>query len=327
MPDRAVQQQLGRYFVTAVGEGNKADRARSARAARREPLGDRGRPQVGDLVVEGRTRPGRGRPSRVPVEPELRRRTAASARHGAARRRPHLTGRPMARFFIDRPVFAIVISLFLLLAGTLSLVQPAGREFRGIALPTVQVNANYLGASSDVVEESVTVPLDQQINGVTDMFYINAGERRRRHRDHRHVRPRTRRGPRGGRGPEPRFAGPIAAAAGGDHAGVTVRKQSPDTLMYFVVHSPDAPTTGCSSSTTPMSTCRPAEARQGRGRRARVRFRVRHAHLAAAGPHGSLGLTAADVVTAISEQNVQAPAGQIGQPPSGAGRGSSTRCA
>ena len=47
-------------------------------------------------------------------------------------------------------------------------------EFPEIALPTVQVNTNYLGASSDVVEEAVTVPLDQQINGVTDMMYINS---------------------------------------------------------------------------------------------------------------------------------------------------------
>ena len=63
----------------------------------------------------------------------------------------------MARFFIDRPVFAIVISLFLLLIGTLSLARLPIAEFPQIALPTVQVSANYLGASSDVVEESVTV--------------------------------------------------------------------------------------------------------------------------------------------------------------------------
>ena len=49
---------------------------------------------------------------------------------------------------------------------------PVG-EFPNIALPTVQVNAFYLGASSDVVEQSVTAPIDQQINGATDMLYIN----------------------------------------------------------------------------------------------------------------------------------------------------------
>ena len=79
----------------------------------------------------------------------------------------------MSRFFIDRPVFAIVISLFLVLVGTLSLITLPVGEFPEIALPTVQVKAGYIGASSDVVEDAVTSPLDRQINGVTDMLYIN----------------------------------------------------------------------------------------------------------------------------------------------------------
>ena len=58
----------------------------------------------------------------------------------------------MARFFIDRPVFAIVISLFLLLIGTLSLLSLPIGEFPEIALPTVQVRSVYIGASSNVVE-------------------------------------------------------------------------------------------------------------------------------------------------------------------------------
>jgi len=80
----------------------------------------------------------------------------------------------VARFFIDRPVLAIVVSLFLLLIGTLSLIQLPVGEFPNIALPTVQVSANYLGASSNIVEESVTAPIDQQVNGATDMLYINS---------------------------------------------------------------------------------------------------------------------------------------------------------
>src|SRR5437868_13852813 len=79
----------------------------------------------------------------------------------------------MARFFIDRPVFAIVIALLMILVGCLSLVRLPVGEFPEIALPTVRVSASYLGASSDVVEEAVTAPLDRQINGVTDMLYIS----------------------------------------------------------------------------------------------------------------------------------------------------------
>jgi multidrug efflux pump subunit AcrB len=60
------------------------------------------------------------------------------------------------------------------LIGTLSMLQLPVGEFPNIALPTVQVNAFYLGASSDIVEESVTAPIDQQVNGVTDMLYINS---------------------------------------------------------------------------------------------------------------------------------------------------------
>ena len=145
----------------------------------------------------------------------------------------------MARFFIDRPVFAIVISLFLLLAGTLSLIQLPISEFPEIALPTVQVNASYIGESSDVVEESVTVPLDQTINGVTDMLYINAvsGDdgnsnitatfELERDPDLAAVEVQNRVAQAQSQLPQEVI-----------NQGVTVRKQSPDTLMYFSIHSP-----------------------------------------------------------------------------------------
>ena len=91
----------------------------------------------------------------------------------------------MSRFFIDRPVFAIVISLFLLLVGTLSLIGLPIGEFPNIALPTVQVNGFYLGASSDVVEESVSRadrPADQRRHRHA---VHQLGERRRRQLVHR----------------------------------------------------------------------------------------------------------------------------------------------
>jgi hypothetical protein len=109
-----------------------------------------------------------------------------------------------------------------------------------IALPTVQVSSNYLGASSDVVEESVTVPLDQQINGVTDMLYINAvsgddGSAGTRLSPSRwSAIPTWRR-----RGAEPGLPGQAQLPQEVIAQGVTVRKQSPDVLMYFAVHSPD----------------------------------------------------------------------------------------
>ena len=189
IPDRAVQEQLGRYFLTVVGEGDKAE-------MRPVTLGQRfGNRQVilagleaGDrVVVEGIQKARPGTPLKVvPVKLEEFDRPAAGCRADPQRRRGDSPparperSRTMARFFIDRPVLAIVLSLFLLLIGTLSLLQLPIGEFPNIALPTVQVNANYLGASSDVVEESVTCA-DRP-----------AGQRRHRHAVHQRRQRRRR---------------------------------------------------------------------------------------------------------------------------------------
>ena len=80
----------------------------------------------------------------------------------------------MARIFIDRPVFAIVIALFLSLAGYLSLITLPVAQYPEITPPTVKITSVYPGASAKVVEEGVTSPLDSQINGVTGMESIRA---------------------------------------------------------------------------------------------------------------------------------------------------------
>ena len=228
----------------------------------------------------------------------------------------------MARFFIDRPVFAIVISLFLLLIGTLSLVRLPIAEFPPIALPTVQVVANYLGASSDVVEESVTVPLDQQINGVTDMLYINAvsgddGSANltvtfalERNPDLAAVEVQNRVSQAQAQLPQEVIA-----------QGVTVRKQSPDVLMYFAVHSPDDTydrlfivNYAYVYIVDQLKRAKGVGDVRVFGSEFGMRIWLRPDRMA------SLRITAADVARAIREQNVQAPAGQIGQPPSASGQ-------
>jgi multidrug efflux pump len=229
----------------------------------------------------------------------------------------------MARFFIDRPVFAIVISLFLLLVGTLSMLRLPIAEFPPIALPAVQVVANYLGASSDVVEESVTVPLDQQINGVTDMLYINAvsGDdgsasiavtfALERDPDLAAVEVQNRVAQA-----QPQLPQEVIAQ------GVTVRKQSPDVLMYFTVHSPDD-TYDRLFITNYAYVYIVDQLKRAKGvgdvrvfgSEFGMRIWLRPDRMA------SLRITAADVASAIREQNVQAPAGQIGQPPSAPGQG------
>ena len=228
----------------------------------------------------------------------------------------------MARFFIDRPVFAIVISLFLLLVGTLSLIQLPVGEFPNIALPTVRVSSFYLGASSDVVEQSVSAPIDQQVNGVTDMLYINSVS-----------------GDDGSSTIDVTFAlerDPDLAAVEVQNrvsqansqlpsevisAGVTVRKQSPDVLVYFALYSPD-------EKYDPLFISNYAfvyvvdELKRVKGvgdvsvfgSDFGMRIWLRPDRMA------SLGITTSDVVQAIREQNLQVPAGQVGQPPATRGQ-------
>ena len=71
--------------------------------------------------------------------------------------------------FIDRPIFAGVISVMILLIGLIGLVQLPVEQFPEIAPPTVSVSANYAGANAETVQKSVLVPLEEAINGVEDM--------------------------------------------------------------------------------------------------------------------------------------------------------------
>ncbi|MFM1889911.1 MAG: hypothetical protein RLZZ565_668, partial [Planctomycetota bacterium] len=80
----------------------------------------------------------------------------------------------MIRFFIDRPIFASVIALVMILMGGLALATLPIAQYPQIVPPTIQVNANYPGASAAVVSEVVTRPLEMQINGVEDMIYMSS---------------------------------------------------------------------------------------------------------------------------------------------------------
>ena len=80
----------------------------------------------------------------------------------------------MAKFFIDRPVFAWVIALFILLAGVLAIPKLPISQYPVIAPPTVIVNAIYPGASAQTVDESVTSLIEQEMNGAENMLYIES---------------------------------------------------------------------------------------------------------------------------------------------------------
>ena len=80
----------------------------------------------------------------------------------------------ISRFFIDRPIFASVISIVITLAGAIASVNLPLAMYPAIAPPTVQVDCKYPGASAQVVAETVAAPLEQKVNGVEGMLYMSS---------------------------------------------------------------------------------------------------------------------------------------------------------
>jgi multidrug efflux pump len=223
----------------------------------------------------------------------------------------------VARFFIDRPVFAIVLSLLLVLVGVLSLLGLPVSQYPEIAPPTVRVTTAYPGANAETVDQSVTTPVDSQINGVSDMRYIRSvsGDdgtssvtvtfALERDADLAAVETQNRVSQ-----VLPRLPAEVNAI------GVTVAKASPDTLLYLAVHAPDdrygrefLSNYVYSYLLDPLKRTVGVGDVKVFGSEYGMRVWLRPDRLAA------YDLTPTDVIRAVQEQNKQAAAGRVGQPP------------
>src|SRR3569833_672614 len=80
----------------------------------------------------------------------------------------------LSKFFIDRPIFAGVISILIFLAGLLALRVMPISEYPEVVPPSVVVRAQYPGANPKVIAETITTPMEEAINGVEDMLYMSS---------------------------------------------------------------------------------------------------------------------------------------------------------
>ena len=80
----------------------------------------------------------------------------------------------MARFFIDRPVFAWVIAIGIMMAGLLALRNMAVAQYPAIAPPAISVNVTFPGASAETVQTTVVQVIEQQLSGIDNLLYFDS---------------------------------------------------------------------------------------------------------------------------------------------------------
>lgn len=223
-----------------------------------------------------------------------------------------------SRFFVDRPIFASVLSIIIFVVGLISIPLLPVSEYPEVVPPSVLVSASYPGANPKAISETVAIPLEEAINGVENMIYMKSVA-----------------------GSDGSLAITVTFALGTDpdqaqvqvqnrvaqasprlpedvrRLGVTTQKQSPNLMMAVHLTSPD--------DSLDATYIRNYALLNIRDELARIPG-VGEAGLFGAGDYAmrlwidpqraaALGITARDITTAVQEQNVQVSAGQIGAPP------------
>ena len=224
----------------------------------------------------------------------------------------------LSHFFIDRPIFAAVVSIIITLIGGVAYFSLPVSQYPDIAPPSIQVTAQYPGASADIVAKTVATPIEQEVNGVDDMIYMTSQStsdgsmsltvtfKLGTDLDTAQVLVQNRVAIA-----TPRLPEEVRAL------GVTVNKQSPDLMMVIHLSSPDDSRDLLYISNYATLHVRDVLSRiDGVGnvtifgaRDYSMRIWLDPEKLALR------NLTAGDVLTALRGQNVQVAAGVINQPP------------
>ncbi|HEV8137370.1 MAG TPA: multidrug efflux RND transporter permease subunit [Pyrinomonadaceae bacterium] len=224
----------------------------------------------------------------------------------------------MVNFFIRRPIVSIVLSILIVLLGVVVIRGLSVEQYPFLAPPNIRVTGTYPGASAEAVEQSVAVPIEQEVNGVDRMIYMkssNTSDGRMlldvnfevgTDQDTANVLTQNRVSTAAARLP-----------AEVNQQGVTVKKQSPSILMVVSLYSPkDAYDANflinyCGINLRDQLLRIPGIAQVDLfgGTDYGMRVWIKPDMM------GKLGLVPSDIISAIKEQNIQAPAGKIGGAP------------
>ncbi|MGE5148213.1 MAG: efflux RND transporter permease subunit [Candidatus Eiseniibacteriota bacterium] len=224
----------------------------------------------------------------------------------------------LSHFFIDRPIFATVVSVLITLIGGFAYFSLPVAQYPEIAPPTIEIRATYPGASAEVLSNTVSTPLEQEINGVEHMLYmtsqatadgnlvITAAFALGTDLDTAQVLVQNRVAVA-----EPKLPEEVR------RLGVTVRKNSPDLMMVIHLSSPDGSRDQLYLSNYATLQIKDVLARLDGVGDVRIFGARDYAMRIWLDPDKvqARGLTAGEVVTALQQQNVQVASGVLNQPP------------
>ena len=229
----------------------------------------------------------------------------------------------ISRFFIDRPIFAAVLSIAIFLAGGLAVFRLPLAQFPSISPPLVSVDCTYPGASAQVVSEAVATPIEQQVNGVEGMLYMSS----QCTNDGVYNLSVTFKNGVNLNMAQVLVQNRVNLALPSlpdvvKQTGVTTRKRSPDILLVIQLISPNG-----RYNQTYLSNYAAIHVREELSRIAGVSdvilFGQRDYSMRIwVDPEkvAYRGMTAGDVLRAVREHNIPVPGGQLGQPPMSEGQ-------
>ncbi|WP_459554290.1 efflux RND transporter permease subunit [Lacunimicrobium album] len=224
----------------------------------------------------------------------------------------------IAHFFIDRPIFATVLSVVMMIVGSIAYLVLPSSQYPDVVPPTIVVRASYPGAPPEIIAQTVATPIEQEVNGVEDMLYMssqctNDGTMQLTitfkigtDLDNAQVLVQNRVAVA-----EPRLPETVR------RLGITTKKTSPDLLMVIHLISPDASLDSLYIGNYALIQVRDELARvEGVGdinifglREYSMRVWIDPDKLA------HLSLTTQELMAAMQEQNIQVASGVLGQPP------------